>query len=674
MTATVADKIFVEPNEEISFLVQRIVNSEKEHLIIVVPSASVLFASALSIKILYRSIVKVSKTAIIVTEDDYGTKISQKVGFVVVSKVSQITSDLWEIAKGKLYSAQNSLNNKKDSLLKNIKGENPIEGEVQGEEEGKSELMQEYSDSVAEIVEDNTTEVFEINDLDDKGDIEEEEPEIFKQEKVKEISGIKIFSGSDIENLKKRETNDKIVKLDNLDNMENSKEDLSVFSEKRFAGRDVTKMTPESPGIFSGILKIFGGKKVLRPEDRIDDSAEPIKWYKRKSVIIGSGIFIAVLFVAYLALFQFSTVSIDITLKSQNIVAEETVEIDVEGKIEEVDLDKMIIPGEKLEGDEVNQSFTAVATGEGKRGEKATGAVYIFNKQKEDIEIPAGTNITSISTGLVYEVVEDTTLPAATEASDLSINPSRTDNVRVIAVSFGEEYNIEDSGSDSGFSIEGLTGFSSQDIKREGSFTGGTLEEFVSVSEEDIDKVKKEYLDDLENEAFAKLNSDVPKGYIFIEETLEFDEVEIKSNPAVGEEAELNPDGENVFNVTLVLKANGIIIRESDIKEVVTEALINSEDSEGNDLNDLSDVGFKDFLENSAGVFITVFAEGNVVKSIDEEAIFESIKGMKINPALEKIRENEDLQSVEIKYFPSVIPDSMQFIPRSIDRVNFNLR
>ncbi len=674
MAALVAEKIFVEPDEEISFLVQRILNSGKEHVIIIVPSSSVLFTSNLSIRILYRTIVKAAKVAVIVTEDSYGAKISQKAGFVVVQKVSQITSDLWDVAKGKLFNAQSLLNNKKDSLLKNIKGEAPIETEKV--EEVKVE---------EEIVRDNTTEVFATTEekidsfVDNKSssynsDTVLEEVEISKpviEEKVKEINGIKIYSGSDVASLKQRKNSDKIDKLDNLDMNNINREDISVFSEKRFAGRDVTKLTPSRNGLSKILVFLFGGNKVLRPEDRIDGGVSK-KWYKRRSVIIAGAALVIGLIIVYLTLFQFSNVSVRVTLKSESIVAEETVEIDTRGTITSVDLEALMIPGKILETEEISSSTTATATGEGKRGEKATGAVYIFNKQEKDIEIPTGTKITSVRTGEVYEVVNDTKLPAATKASDLSINPSRTDNIRVRAVSFGEEYNIDDSDPDSGFTIEGFSTISSQDIKREGEFTGGTSEDFVSVSEEDLDTVKDEIIKNLETQSIDELKEGVPTGFTLLEETIEFEEVEVISNPEVGEEASENAEGEYIFDVTIVGKATGVMVRDSDLEDVI-QATIVGDETEADGVNELSDIGFKDFVENSDGIFITIFAEGEITAGFNQEEVFNEIKGKKLPDAQSIIESIEEVQSVELRYYPSVIPESLQFIPASISRVNFRV-
>ncbi|MCA9386934.1 hypothetical protein KC669_02780 [Candidatus Dojkabacteria bacterium] len=695
MASLVAEKIFVDPNEEISFLADRIVNSQKEHFIVIVPSSSVLFTSNLSIKILYRRVIKAEKVVIIVTEDEYGTKIAQKIGFIVVQKVSQITADLWEIANNKVYAAKSSINNKKDELLKNIRGEQP-----QTKIENKVEEQINESDKISKErkgIPDESTESFEINlsseDLNSDSDVEskteagkneeisynnvaqkEEQPKI--QEKVKEIGGIKIYSGSDVEDLKGEDKDDTLYSMDD-EFMNDRQIDTSAFSNRKFAGRDVTKLTPKK-GMFSSVLGgILGtSKKTLRPEDRIDDDQSIVmtKWYQKRGVVMTVIAFILTLLLIYLTIFHFSSIKVEIALESESVVAEETVEIDTEEGLSAVDIDGLIIPGEAIESKEISLSISATANGEGKRGEKATGAVYIFNKSNKDIIVPKGTKITSVRTGLAYEIIEETTLPAAKEASDLSINPSRTDNIRVQAVSFGEDYNVADSEPDSGFSIEDIDELNSQDIKREGDFSGGTTEEYVSVSEENFDDAKDEIKDQIEEQVMDDLKSSVPEGFVLLEESMEFEEVEATSSPEVGDEATKNGD-EYIFDLTVVGKATGVMVREKDLTEVI-EAVIKSEneDTEDKDLGSITEVNYKNYLKNSNGIYITIFAEGNIVAPLDQDALKNQIKGKTVSKAQEIIDSYEVIKSATIKYFPSVMPGALQYVPRSDSRITLIIK
>src|SRR5260221_7348934 len=119
MTSVTSEKIFIDPKEEITFIVERLIDAEKERVVLVVPQNSLLLSSIVSIEILFRKLAKSKKLAIIVTEDEYGQVIATKVGFVVVPKVSHITSELWETALQNKKNLLDALDGRKKELLSN---------------------------------------------------------------------------------------------------------------------------------------------------------------------------------------------------------------------------------------------------------------------------------------------------------------------------------------------------------------------------------------------------------------------------------------------------------------------------------------------------------------------------------------------------------------------------
>jgi hypothetical protein len=678
MTALKAEKIFVDPQEEIPFLIQRLLKQSNEHIILVVPSSSVLFSSNLSVKVLARTLIQHDKVAILVTEDAYGGRIAQKAGLVVVQKVSQITSDLWEIAKSKQFGAKQELQVKKDELLKDIKGDAPVE-KTESKKSKVEDVIKVEIDESAEITKDDEI----IEKVEISGNISDDNDSLLKpkelKEKVKEIGGIQIYGGSDILKFKRKLEDDNINKLDNLDmNSNDAQSDDNAFNSQRFAGRDVTKLTPRRSKLENFFRSLFKNNGAgIRPEDRVLEPGVQKKWYQKRGFLIGAGIVGFLIFVFLLTVFQLSTVSVTVTLASEEVVAEETVEIDLE--TDEIDADQLVIPGTELETDEISVSSTAEANGEGRRGDKATGAVYIFNKNEEDVTVPAGSKITSVRSGLVYEIVEQVVLPGATVASDLSINPSRTDNIRVRAISFGDEYNVETSAADSGFTLEGFDGFGPQDVKREGAFTGGTGEDFVAVSEENVEQIKKEMLEDLEKDAIRELESRVPNGFRLIEDSIEFEEEETVSNPDIGEEATEDGEDNYVFDITVVGKATGVMVRERDLQEIIQEVIAgdrnsNQDSDTSNSVSEITDLGIKDFVQNSTGLYITIFAEGELTSEFDEDLLKDDIKGKSITGAESVLEDYEEITSFSVRYYPSVIPSAFQFVPRSASRINLIVR
>ncbi len=674
-----SDKIFVDPKEEISFIIERVLTSEKLRIILIIPQSSIVFSNVLSLKILNRLLVEDEKLLIIVTEDKYGANISQKAGFVVVHKVSQITSDLWEIAKSKQQQILFKLQNNKKDLVENIKKEDNIQLANEDAEDHIAEdlvLPEKIKKKDLEIVSEGIQidkiikeEDSKEEEVEERLDANFEEKEEFIEEikissansniRVKTINGVKILGGGDIGDLKNSKESDKMYNLDNL-NMNDK------LSEKRFAGKDFTRSIESSDKSsrkqFMGSL---GSNKMRNPEDRFDEPVNKKKKKKlKKSVLIfGVVIILLVLILGYLVVFKWSTVTVSATLKKEDVVASENVKGDV--TITEVDFANFRVP--VLELKEVDSvASTAEAKGEGKKGNKSKGFVYVFNKTESTIALPKGTKLTSISSQLEYQLGQDVTLPAATRASDQSLTPSRTDDILVEASTFGENYNITGD-SDSIFTIEGYEGISTLETRRDGNFEGGTTENFTSVSQENVDALKEKLLPTLKDSLKKQLS--VPSGYKLVDESIQYVNEKSTPNPSVGEEAK-----GGTFDLSLELEVTGFIVKEDDLQSVIEFSVLQSDsDDVAKSLGDITKVEVKDFINNN-GITFTVFADGTVTNQLDESEVEEAISGKNLKSAEDALGDMESLQTFEIEYYPSFIPESLRLVPTAEDRIKVKFK
>src|SRR6185369_9644645 len=116
MSILTAEKIFIDQKEEITFVIDRILASDKSKVVFIIPQGALILSSPISIKILFKEVAKLRKSAIVVTEDAYGIYIAERVGFVVASKVSQITGESWAVAKGRMDTYLEKLLAKKKEL------------------------------------------------------------------------------------------------------------------------------------------------------------------------------------------------------------------------------------------------------------------------------------------------------------------------------------------------------------------------------------------------------------------------------------------------------------------------------------------------------------------------------------------------------------------------------
>jgi hypothetical protein len=694
MASLNSEKIFVESSEEISFLYDRIVNSSKDYVVIVVTENSILFSSLLSLKILYRLITKLNKTVILVTEDKYGTNISQRAGFVVVQKVSQITSDLWEITKEKQFNSRQELVAKKDMLLQEMHITEPriaeeltiVKSEVHADfkkdkidESVKSLSVSKDEKEDIDVVEPSVDEaiieeVMKEGVIEDKdmGEDEEGGEEYFEAEdeldlkkpkpKVKIVKGIKILGGGDIENYEKKKSNDKIEDSKNLEDMENQDRDIdkSVFGSNRYAGKDFTKVVAPRKSVKGVISSIFGKSKFSNPEDRLNAlDAKPVPWYKKKFIMISLAGIAFVSLISYMLIFQWSSVTITVGLNKEEVVASESVKGST--TLTSVDLDSLSVPVTELKLAE-SISNTADATGNGARGDKARGFVYIFNKSDEAITLTKGTKFTNVANQLQYELVEDTLLAAATRDADQSLKPSRKDNILIEAVSYGEQYNIDASASVS-FTVDGYEGISVLETKKEGSFSGGTTESFISVSEENIKALKQKIQPGLETSLREKIQENVPTGYKLIDGSIKFTEKKVTSVPAVNEEST-----NKLFDLTIELEVTAIAVKEDDLESII-ETTIDSNKEGTKEIESLESIETKDYINNNGSIFFTVYAEGTVTNKISESDILDLVKGKSTSVASEILSEVEVINNQEVEFFPSFVPQFLKIVPNDADRV-----
>lgn len=96
------EKVFIDLDDEITFIIERIRNSRNQRVLVIVPDRARLISSIVSLKLLKRYCTKVDKELIIVTTDELGLSLSSKAGIITVKKVSDIDEVMWERSEARL--------------------------------------------------------------------------------------------------------------------------------------------------------------------------------------------------------------------------------------------------------------------------------------------------------------------------------------------------------------------------------------------------------------------------------------------------------------------------------------------------------------------------------------------------------------------------------------------
>jgi hypothetical protein len=234
----VAEKIFIDLDEELIFIIERLKKVEDDRVILVVPERAAVLGSSVSLKLLFSEVSKTGKRAIIVTKDTVGKKLAQKANFIVVDVVNDISEKQWEQAEASIREYKNQLEDRKDALV---------------DERNERPIVDETKEVIPSPV---------------------EKPLIGKLEPKKvNIDGFEMVSGGDIAKFAEAEDIDeqgyeaeKEISEDKIGDLEPEDESLSV-KENRLVGKDMSaykyskassvSKTPKPEGRDS--LKAIGG-------------------------------------------------------------------------------------------------------------------------------------------------------------------------------------------------------------------------------------------------------------------------------------------------------------------------------------------------------------------------------------------------------------------------------
>lgn len=89
-------KIFIDTDTEVTFILEKILESKNDRVCLVVPDRASIFNSISTLKLIKRVIDKSDKLLILVTLDDAGKGLASKVGIKCVSRVGELHEELWE--------------------------------------------------------------------------------------------------------------------------------------------------------------------------------------------------------------------------------------------------------------------------------------------------------------------------------------------------------------------------------------------------------------------------------------------------------------------------------------------------------------------------------------------------------------------------------------------------
>lgn len=329
--------------------------------------------------------------------------------------------------------------------------------------------------------------------------------------------------------------------------------------------------------------------------------------------------------------------------------------------ISEVDQEKNQIPAQSVEvASEKSQTYKA--NSKKNLSEKATGEIIIYNECSTGTQtLVANTRFLS-KEGKVFKVEEGVTVPGFTKPEDTVIAGQK--RVKVVAEGAGESYNI----GASSFTIPKLQElvswkYSCLYARSDSAMSGGIEKEVAYVSESEYNTAKEalvklvvaengQKIVEKQNDAIFVVNDDSDEG-----------QISTKSSVAVGGVAE-------EFILTVSVKKNILVVEKSNIDSLVEKNIIklanagNASPVEGSLSYEV-----KDFDKKDNKVSITVSASEDFVFNVNEEEVKGAVANKNESEFSEYFNKIDGIESVNINLWPFWVKK----VPNDYSKINITI-
>lgn len=620
-----SQKIFIEPDEEIVFTVERILNAKSERLILIIPHSTILTSSAVSIKILASQVAKSDKLIIMVCDDSHASQLAQKANILVKNKISEIDKDAWVRAKELKDLIITEKNRIRTELLK-IRQEQSIEDgpvKVNMQEKVKAVIAPD------EIEKSNGGDML----------VAKAKPRL--KGKVVDINGIKIFTGGDIIE------NDELLKLERsrletINNvLLNEEQEVNIneqnMTDNSLVGIDMTDQLPANE-----VYK----PKIIKPTPKFIQAIKD--FFSRVTAVISPKKFVLILLgivAVYLIVSFLFLTSVNISIKFLQNELKVSKTITAKPDITSYDVATLTIKSDPVTKSNSTSSEFDV-TGKGQTGSFAQGQISVFNLSPTEAK--------TISVGQSFSYNAQTTQLKYIALSAVTIPKLESRLVPVKAESFGEKYNIKAKTTlpFDPIVVDGATAtFTAQVVT---DMTGGTTTEVKALSQADVDAAKQTLADKLKNDLTTNLKTLLSETEVVLTGSEKFIEDTFITSIKVGEIADK-------FTAELKLTITAIKINKNTVKSLLGDLLKTESGYASVTVQDplIENV----VLTSATTASFDVKANAVAVNDLDLDKLKQEIKGKSVTDTKDYIKGKPGVSEVIIRFNPSFMPLNFQTIP-----------
>jgi len=551
-------ELYVATEEEVTTIISRVHAAKERYVVLIIPKNALLLQSTINLRLLSRESKKQQKEIVIITQDEFGLKLAERLGIHAeslsvwqkeMSSQDNISQDTFEVAQDEVikadvskekkigssayYNDETEIENRKNKTFSDIQIDKKIKNNINK----KSEIVIDTNSS--ETVKSDSG---QINSLIGKkvvkADFSEKPQEIIDDSNKKNTYREEIFKQSFL------------------------KKEYEEVEDEKLAYKKAQK--EKKPKIFSKIKNLSKHSDKITFQEKSDKLKPRIKNVKVKSPykkIVFLSVCI-IFFILFITTFPYST----ITLKISDFVVSD--EVTITAGIDELEMDseRRTIVARKIEKDITKEIFVTPTGKRNSTPQKAKGTITIYNEFSSKPQPLVKTTRFLSEDGVLFRLAKNVVVPGVKNKGDEKI-PGKID-VLVIADKTGKASNIKPTK----FSIPGFKGSPKASkiyAVSEDDMSGGSSgnENYAMVTEKDIANAKKEAEKDIDkyvlNEVKKILKPDVE---VLLKNAMKTNITRSEANSVVGSSVKKM----SYFVTTHVI---AIVINENDVEKIAKYAL-----------------------------------------------------------------------------------------------------
>ncbi len=642
---------YIESDEEITSVIDRLRASTQEKNIFVVPAGAMILQSAVNMRLLLREAKKAQKQLVVVTSDEYGQTLAEKVGIETYASLEEIDGVEHDDAEN--LSEENVATIGSSSYYESPQA-SVREHDVNLEIESPESALSQDAHTVQDVAAQSASIERAVRDFESmqKQNVIQSDAQGSPAMDMRPASVAQPKSVQTMQQLRARNS-------EGVDNTQHASEgvrhqgvapsEMDEHKQKEvqaFFGRHNNATAQASNTTYSPASSVFARKDKKLPAQVSSYAHVPenmlVKESSTKKMVafFAIGGLLASAVIVFFVFFPRVTIALKPTVREKSA----TINVTADATQATTAFDEKKIGLILLEKD-IEKTLNFESTGTSTESNyKARGSVTIYNNYSTSPQKLVATTRLLTKDGILFRLVEGVTVPGMTTKDGVTVPGSvRAD---VIADKAGEESNI----GPSEFTIPGFKGsprYGKFFAKSEGQMAGGSVEGGTRnvITKDDLDRAKKSAEEEVVKIAKEQIMLDASEqGKKALDDAISTEIVFSGAQITAGVAAES-------FDYTVHVRAKGLVFSEEDITIMLKRALSQDIDKDKMTMKDLK-LTYSPSLANFEKQLLELKVRGTarLVPNIDTESVRNAIAGKKKEDIDSVLSSFDGIEQAELRY------------------------